>query len=163
MPNGAARQTVLLVSGLNPAGIDEPRLTRLGRTLAQANVTVLTPEILELSDSRSRPRSPITSRTPRCGSPRNQRSPPAVESDLWVSASAVGWPLSRQDGRRFEIICCMSFPSAATTMRREIASKGGKAALGKGTAHEWSREQIREAARKGGLARRKNTPAAPSN
>jgi dienelactone hydrolase len=49
MPNGAARQSVLLVSGLNPAGIDEPRLTRLARTLAQANVTVVTPDIPELS------------------------------------------------------------------------------------------------------------------
>ena len=36
--------------------------------------------------------------------------------------------------------------------QREIASKGGKAAHAKGTAHEWSREQAREAGRKGGLA-----------
>lgn len=49
VPIGTARQTVLLVSGLNPAGIDEPRLTRLARTLAEANVTVVTPEIPELS------------------------------------------------------------------------------------------------------------------
>jgi general stress protein YciG len=37
--------------------------------------------------------------------------------------------------------------------RREIASKGGKAAHAKGTAHEWSSEQARRAGRKGGLAR----------
>jgi len=36
--------------------------------------------------------------------------------------------------------------------QREIASKGGKAAHAKGTAHEWSREQARAAGRKGGLA-----------
>jgi general stress protein YciG len=44
--------------------------------------------------------------------------------------------------------------------QREIASKGGKAAHAKGTAHEWSREQAREAGRKGGLAsaRRKKRP-----
>jgi len=46
---GPARQTVLLVSGLHPAGIDEPRLVALARTLAEANVTVATPEIPELS------------------------------------------------------------------------------------------------------------------
>lgn len=47
--------------------------------------------------------------------------------------------------------------------RREIASKGGKAAHAKGTAHEWSREQAREAGRKGGLAaRRKTIPTVPS-
>jgi general stress protein YciG len=39
--------------------------------------------------------------------------------------------------------------------QREIASKGGKAAHAKGTAHEWSREQAREAGRKGGLAARR--------
>jgi dienelactone hydrolase len=46
---GPARQTVLLVSGLHPAGIDEPRLVALARRLAEANVTVVTPEIPELS------------------------------------------------------------------------------------------------------------------
>jgi dienelactone hydrolase len=49
IPIGTARQAVLLVSGLHPAGIDEPRLTGLARTLAEANVTVVTPEIPELS------------------------------------------------------------------------------------------------------------------
>jgi dienelactone hydrolase len=48
-PTRAARQTVLLVSGLHPAGIDEPRLVVLARRLAEANVTVVTPEIPELS------------------------------------------------------------------------------------------------------------------
>jgi dienelactone hydrolase len=48
-PVGTARQTVLLVSGLHPAGIDEPRLVALARRLAEANVTVVTPEIPELS------------------------------------------------------------------------------------------------------------------
>lgn len=36
--------------------------------------------------------------------------------------------------------------------RREIASMGGKASHAKGTGHEWTREQAREAGRKGGLA-----------
>ena len=48
-PLGTPRQTVLLVSGLHPAGIDEPRLVTLARRLAEANVTVVTPEIPELS------------------------------------------------------------------------------------------------------------------
>ena len=48
-PLGTARQTVLLVSGLHPAGIAEPRPTALARRLAEANVTVVTPEIPELS------------------------------------------------------------------------------------------------------------------
>ena len=36
--------------------------------------------------------------------------------------------------------------------QREIASKGGKAAHNKGTAHEWTSEEAREAGRKGGMA-----------
>jgi general stress protein YciG len=36
--------------------------------------------------------------------------------------------------------------------QREIASKGGKAAHHKGTAHEWTSDEAREAGRKGGMA-----------
>jgi general stress protein YciG len=45
--------------------------------------------------------------------------------------------------------------------QREIASKGGKAAHVKGTAHEWSSDEAREAGRKGGMAshRRKRQAA----
>jgi dienelactone hydrolase len=45
-PARASRQTVLLVSGLHPAGIDEPRLVSLSRELARTNVTVVTPPLL---------------------------------------------------------------------------------------------------------------------
>ena len=46
------------------------------------------------------------------------------------------------------------FASMDRTKQREIASKGGRAAHAKGTAHEWSSEEAREAGRKGGLASR---------
>jgi general stress protein YciG len=36
--------------------------------------------------------------------------------------------------------------------QKEIASKGGKAAHQRGTAHEWTSEEAREAGRKGGIA-----------
>jgi hypothetical protein len=36
--------------------------------------------------------------------------------------------------------------------QREIASKGGKAAHQKGTAHEWTSDEARDAGRKGGMA-----------
>jgi general stress protein YciG len=36
--------------------------------------------------------------------------------------------------------------------QREIASKGGRAAHQKRTAHEWTSEEAREAGRKGGVA-----------
>ena len=44
------------------------------------------------------------------------------------------------------------FASMDRTKQREIASKGGKAAHEKGTAHEWTTEEAREAGRKGGMA-----------
>jgi len=43
------------------------------------------------------------------------------------------------------------FASMDRTKQREIASKGGKAAHLKGTAHEWSSDEAREAGRKGGM------------
>jgi general stress protein YciG len=42
------------------------------------------------------------------------------------------------------------FASMDPARQREIASKGGKAAHAKGTAHEWSTEEARRAGRKGG-------------
>ena len=67
------------------------------------------------------------------------------------------------------------FASMDREKQREIASKGGKAAHQKGTAHEWTSEEAREAGRKGGMAshrRRKElieqqgggeSPVAPEN
>jgi uncharacterized protein len=44
------------------------------------------------------------------------------------------------------------FASMDRGKQREIASKGGKAAHSKGSAHEWTSEEAREAGRKGGMA-----------
>ncbi|MBO9539755.1 stress-induced protein [bacterium] len=44
------------------------------------------------------------------------------------------------------------FAAMDQAKQREIASKGGKAAHEKGTAHEFSSEEAREAGRKGGEA-----------
>jgi general stress protein YciG len=51
------------------------------------------------------------------------------------------------------------FASMDPVKQREIASKGGKAAHVKGTAHEWTSEEAREAGRKGGLASRERLKA----
>lgn len=42
------------------------------------------------------------------------------------------------------------FASMSPEKQREIASKGGRAAHLKGTAHEWTSEEARRAGRKGG-------------
>jgi uncharacterized protein len=52
------------------------------------------------------------------------------------------------------------FASMDRGKQKEIASKGGRAAHVKGTAHEWTSEEARKAGRKGGMAshRRRATP-----
>ena len=53
----------------------------------------------------------------------------------------------RNDGIRKER---RGFASMSPEKQREIASKGGRAAHEKGTAHEWTSEEARSAGRKGG-------------
>jgi len=60
------------------------------------------------------------------------------------------------------------FASMDRAKQREIASKGGKAAHQKGTAHEWTSEEARDAGRKGGIAshqrrREMQTPGGPDS
>jgi general stress protein YciG len=53
------------------------------------------------------------------------------------------------------------FASMDRDKRRAIASKGGRAAHEKGTAHEWTPEEAREAGRRGGLkSHQKRGPSA---
>ena len=53
------------------------------------------------------------------------------------------------------------FASMDRGKQREIASKGGKAAHQKGTAHEWTSEEAREAGRKGGMASHRRRQGQP--
>lgn len=52
------------------------------------------------------------------------------------------------------------FASMSREKQREIASKGGRMAHLKGTAHEWTTEEARAAGRKGGMARHHSKQAA---
>jgi hypothetical protein len=58
------------------------------------------------------------------------------------------------------------FASMSPEKQREIASKGGRAAHEKGTAHEWSQDEARAAGRKGGQISRggrgRLTPDSPA-
>lgn len=46
------------------------------------------------------------------------------------------------------------FASIPVSTRKAIASKGGKKAHAMGTAHTWTREEAKQAGRKGGIASR---------
>ena len=55
------------------------------------------------------------------------------------------------------------FASMDRNKQREIASKGGKAAHLKRTAHEWTSEEARAAGRKGGMASHRAKTASPQS
>ncbi len=53
------------------------------------------------------------------------------------------------------------FASMSSDKKREIASKGGKAAHAMGTAHTWTSQEAQAAGRKGGaISRRRPKPTA---
>lgn len=58
-------------------------------------------------------------------------------------------PLQRSKGKERR-----GFASMSREKQREIASKGGRAAHQKGTAHEWTSDEARRAGRKGGQVSR---------
>jgi uncharacterized protein len=51
------------------------------------------------------------------------------------------------------------FASMSSEKKREIASKGGKAAHALGTAHKWTSEEAQAAGRKGGSISRRRSKA----
>jgi general stress protein YciG len=68
------------------------------------------------------------------------------------SLISLGWEDDRVNtGERKER---RGFASMSPEKQREIASKGGRAAHEKGTAHEWTAEEARSAGRKGGQVSR---------
>jgi uncharacterized protein len=62
------------------------------------------------------------------------------------------WKMAKED---------RGFASMDRAKQREIARKGGKAAHLKGTAHEWTSEEARQAGRKGGMASHKRRKPLP--
>jgi general stress protein YciG len=53
------------------------------------------------------------------------------------------------------------FASMSPEKKREIASKGGKAAHALGTAHKWTSEEAQAAGRKGGSISRRRSKVTP--
>lgn len=60
---------------------------------------------------------------------------------------------NNQGGNQVKRSSSRGFASMDPQRQREIASEGGRAAHEKGTAHEFTSEEAREAGRKGGQAR----------
>ena len=74
-------------------------------------------------------------------------SPSATERSM-SAPGADGASAGRPAGGRSN----RGFASMDRERQREIASKGGRAAHRKGTAHQWSADEAREAGRKGGTS-----------
>jgi general stress protein YciG len=73
---------------------------------------------------------------------------PARSSTSPISAAGIGGNGSRKSAR--------GFASMDQGKQKEIASKGGRAAHAKGTAHEFDSSEARAAGRKGGMAVSRN-------
>ena len=80
--------------------------------------------------------------------PAEPEAPPMVVGDVRSARKRGGnMSLNAGIGERKER---RGFASMSPEKQREIASKGGRAAHAKGTAHEWTSEEARSAGRKGG-------------
>ncbi|MBC7469905.1 MAG: conidiation-specific protein 10 [Ramlibacter sp.] len=66
---------------------------------------------------------------------------------------------NNQSGNQVKRGSSRGFASMDPQRQREIASEGGRAAHERGTAHEFTSEEAREAGRKGGQARAENRSA----
>src|SRR5436190_14266111 len=69
-----------------------------------------------------------------------------VAESLPIGGATVNMNANRKERR--------GFASMSPEKQREIASKGGRAAHEKGTAHEWTADEARTAGRKGGQVSR---------
>jgi len=76
---------------------------------------------------------------------------PACKEILTMASNIQGTPGGKSN---------RGFASMDPQRQREIASEGGRAAHEKGTAHEFTSEEAREAGRKGGMARSANRRSA---
>jgi uncharacterized protein len=83
---------------------------------------------------------------------RNDRDvTPAADDERSRDAREGG---RRSDGPGARTKSNRGFASMDPARQREIASKGGRAAHEKGTAHEWTADEARNAGRKGGQVSR---------
>ena len=102
-------------------------------------------------DGYEAPETPLDEpRPPRIQDPPPQpdtKGPYVVRAQLGkqMEGGAVNTP-ERKERR--------GFASMSAEKQREIASKGGRAAHEKGTAHEWTADEARNAGRKGGQVSR---------
>jgi hypothetical protein len=55
-PDRPPARTVVLAAGVNPRGLDEPRLATFARGIAERGIAVVTPELPDLADFRITPR-----------------------------------------------------------------------------------------------------------
>lgn len=55
-PDGRVRRSLVLSAGVNPRGLDEPRLAAFGHAIAERGIAVITPALPDLLDFRITPR-----------------------------------------------------------------------------------------------------------
>jgi general stress protein YciG len=94
---------------------------------------------------------PDEPKPPRIEDPPPQPAEKGPYTVTPAESSTVNWEGRTVNTKRKER---RGFASMSPEKQREIASKGGRAAHEKGTAHEWSADEARSAGRKGGQVSR---------
>jgi uncharacterized protein len=94
---------------------------------------------------------PLTVQNERSASASRRDNSDLGDGSVGLSQSAPTEAASTNGARRTGTRA-RGFASMDPAKQREIASKGGRAAHAKGTAHEWSSDEARSAGRKGGEA-----------
>lgn len=75
-------------------------------------------------------------------------------ADLWDTKEYGDKPISDKSDEKSPVKGKQGFASMSSNDRGKIASLGGRAAHRKGTAHEWTSDEAREAGRRGGKSRK---------
>ena len=129
LPDRAPRRVALLVSGLHPAGIDEPRLVGLARELAHSGIATVTPDIPELS--RFEISGAITDDIEQCALWLATSSGLAHDGRVALMGISFSGGLRswRQAGRHSRRARRSSSPSAATTICRACCTTSARARI----------------------------------
>ena len=109
------------------------------------------PDERDEGDPDEAPETPLDEPRP----PRVQDPPPEPDpKGPYVVRAQIGKRTEGQAVTTAERKERRGFASMSAEKQREIASKGGRAAHEKGTAHEWTADEARNAGRKGGQVSR---------
>jgi len=158
MPRGASPKRERQYEHIKQSAKKSGRYGSRAEEVAARTVNKIRRETGETRSQRSRPKkSPGRSRTlkSRAGSSRTKSRTPSPSRSRRPSATSKTRARRRASGSR-RTSTGRGFAGMSDARQRAIAAEGGRAAHQRGTAHEFSKAEAREAGQKGGEVVSKN-------